>query len=132
MVFVNSKKLASTQRALMLKHHSIQKFLSKPEQKIILAIQRQPILSMRRLLASVKYLHGIGLYEANTVMRYTTNLTEQPSSIYEIFSLIEGKIIKKAADVGNEFQLQLSDDYLLRISGTEVNLVIPKNPPKKR
>lgn len=86
---------------------------------------------MRRLLASVKYLHGIGLYEANTVMRYTTNLTEQPSSIYEIFSLIEGKIIKKAADVGNEFQLQLSDDYLLRISGTEVNLVIPKNPPKK-
>jgi hypothetical protein len=64
-------------------------------------------------------------------MRYTTNLTEQPSSIYEIFNLIEGKTITKAADVGNEFQLQLSDDYLLRISGTEVNLVIPKNPPEK-
>lgn len=65
-------------------------------------------------------------------MRYTTNLTEAPSSIYEIFSLIEGKTITKVADVGNEFQLHLSDDYMLRISGTEVNLVIPKNPSDKR
>ena len=70
------------------------------------------------------------VYEGN-IMRYTTNLTETPSNIYEIFNLIEGKIIKKAADVGNEFQLHLSDDYMLRISGTEVNLVIPKNPPEK-
>jgi hypothetical protein len=61
-------------------------------------------------------------------MRYTTNLTEKPSSIYDIFSHIEGKIIKKAADLGNEFQLHLSDDYVLRISGTEVNLVIPQKP----
>jgi hypothetical protein len=68
--------------------------------------------------ASVKYLCGIGLYEGNTVMRYTTSLTEKPSSIYDVFSHIEGKIIKKAADVGNEFQLHLSDDYVLRISGT--------------
>jgi len=65
-------------------------------------------------------------------MRYTKNLTEDPSSFKEVFSLIEGKTIKNAEDVGFEFQLQLSDDYMLRISGTEVNLVIPKNPPDKR
>ena len=65
-------------------------------------------------------------------MRYTKNLTEDPSSFKEIFILIKGKTIKNALDVGNEFQLQLSDDYMLRISGTEVNLVIPKNPPDKR
>jgi len=65
-------------------------------------------------------------------MRYTKNQTEDPTSFKEIFSLIEGKTIKNAVDVGNEFQLQLSDDYMLRISGTEVNLVIPKNPPDKQ
>ena len=64
-------------------------------------------------------------------MRYTTNQTEDPSSIHEIFNLIEGKTITKAADMGNEFQLHLSDNYLLRISGTEVNLVIPQKPSDK-
>ena len=64
-------------------------------------------------------------------MRYTENQTEDPSSLKEIFSLIEGKTIKNAEDVGFEFQLQLSDDYTLRISGTEVNLLIPKNPSDK-
>ena len=64
-------------------------------------------------------------------MRYTKNQTEDPSSFKEVFSLIEGKTIKNAEDVGFEFQLQLSDDYILRISGTEVNLSIPKNPPDK-
>lgn len=64
-------------------------------------------------------------------MRYTKNQTEDPSSFKEIFSLIEGKTIKNAKDVGFEFQLQLSDDYTLRISGTEVNLLIPKNPSEK-
>jgi hypothetical protein len=65
-------------------------------------------------------------------MRYTTNQTEDPSSIYEIFSLIEGKIIIKAADMGNEFQLHLNDDSILRISGTEVNLVLPQKPAKQQ
>ena len=64
-------------------------------------------------------------------MRYTKNQTEDPSSYKEVASLIEGKTITNAVDVGNEFQLQLSDDYMLRVSGTEVNLLIPKNPPAK-
>ena len=65
-------------------------------------------------------------------MRYSKNQTEDPSSFKEIISLIEGKTIKNAADVGYEFQLHLSDDYMLRISGTDVNLLIPKNPPDQR
>ena len=65
-------------------------------------------------------------------MRYTTNRTEDPSNIYKIFNLIEGKTITKASDMGNEIQLHLSDDYILRISGTGVNLVIPQKPSKKR
>ena len=65
-------------------------------------------------------------------MRFTKNLTEDPSSFKEIFSIIEGKTIKNAADIGNEFQLHLSDDYTLRINGTEVNLLKTKNPPDKR
>lgn len=65
-------------------------------------------------------------------MRFTKNLTEDPSSFKEIFSIIEGKAIKNAIDFGNEFQLHLSDDYMLRISGTEVNLLRTKNPPDKR
>jgi hypothetical protein len=64
-------------------------------------------------------------------MRYTKNLTEDPSSFQEVFSLIEGKTIINAEDIGFEFQLQLSDDYKLRISGTEINLLIPKNPSDK-
>jgi len=65
-------------------------------------------------------------------MRFTKNLTEDPSSFKEISSIIEGKTIKNAVDVGNEFQLHLSDDYTLRINGTEVNLLKTKNPPDKR
>ena len=65
-------------------------------------------------------------------MRYTKNQTEDPSSFKEIFSLIKGKTINNATDVRNEFQLQLSDDYMLRISGTEVNLFITKKPPYKK
>ena len=64
-------------------------------------------------------------------MRFTKNLTEDPSSFKEIFSIIEGKTIKNAVDIGNEFQLHLSDDYTLRISGTEVNLLRTKNTPDK-
>ena len=65
-------------------------------------------------------------------MRYTKNQTEDPSSDKEIFSLIEGKTIKNAEDVGDEFQLQLNDGYILKISGTEANLWITENPPDKR
>jgi hypothetical protein len=65
-------------------------------------------------------------------MRYTTNQSEDPSSIYEIFSLIEGKTITKAVDMGNEFQLHLNDDSILRISGTEVNLILLQKPAKQR
>lgn len=65
-------------------------------------------------------------------MRYTTNQSEDPSSIYEIFSLIEGKTITKAADMGTEIQLHLSDDSILRISGTDVNLILPQKPTKQR
>ena len=65
-------------------------------------------------------------------MRFTKNLTEDPSSFKEISSIIEGKTIKNSVDVGNEFQLHLSDDYTLRISGTEVNLLRTKNLPDKR
>jgi hypothetical protein len=52
---------------------------------------------------------------------------ESPSNL-EIFNLIEGKIISNVVDVGNEFQLHLSDDYVLRITGTEINLFRTKNP----
>ena len=72
------------------------------------------------------------LNEGNLIMRYTKNKTEDSSSLKEIVSLIKDKTIKNAVDVRNEFQLQLSDDYMLRISGTEVNLLITKNPPDKR
>lgn len=65
-------------------------------------------------------------------MRYTTNQSENPSSIYEIFSLIEGKTITKAADMGNEIQLHLNNDSILRIIGTEVNLILPQKPAKQR
>ena len=65
-------------------------------------------------------------------MRYTKNLTEDPSSFKEVFSLIEGKTIKNAVDVGKEFQLHLSDDSILKISGTEVNLLSSKNQPDKK
>ena len=65
-------------------------------------------------------------------MRYTKNRTEDPSSFKEILSLIKGKTIKNLIDVGNQIQLQLSDDYLLRISSTEVNLLITKNLPDKK
>ena len=69
--------------------------------------------------------------EGDFVMRYTKNQAEDPSSFHEIACLIEGKTITYAVDVGNEFQLQLSDDYVLRVSGTEVNLLVPTNPPDK-
>jgi hypothetical protein len=65
-------------------------------------------------------------------MRYTTNQTEDPSSIYKVFNHIEGKTITKAVDMGNEFQLHLSDNSILRISGTEVNLVLPQKPVKQQ
>jgi len=64
-------------------------------------------------------------------MRFTKNLTEEPSSLREILSIIKGKTINNAVDFGNEFQLNLSDDYMLRITGTEVNLFSTKNPPDK-
>ena len=64
-------------------------------------------------------------------MRFTKNLTEDPSSFKEIFSMIKGKTIKNAVDLGNEFQLHLSDDHVLRITRTEVNLLRTKNPPDK-
>jgi len=63
-------------------------------------------------------------------MRYTKNLTEEPSSLKEIFNLIEGKAIKQVIDLGNEFQLQLSNDFLLKISGTEVNLLMKESRKK--
>ena len=65
-------------------------------------------------------------------MRYTKNLTEDASSFKEISSLIEGKTIKELVDVGNEVQLYLNDDYMLRISGTEISLLRTKTPPDKR
>jgi len=64
-------------------------------------------------------------------MKFTKNLTKDPSSFKEIWSLIEGKTVKSAGDFGTEFQIGLSDDYMLKISGTRVNLVRTKNPPDK-
>lgn len=55
-------------------------------------------------------------------MRFSNNATEDPSSLDKILDLIKGKTINDAADFGNEFQLHLSDEYVLRITGTEVNL----------
>ena len=49
-------------------------------------------------------------------MRNIKSQTEDPSSFKEISSLIKGKTIMGALDVGNEFQLQLSNDYMLKIS----------------
>ena len=64
-------------------------------------------------------------------MRFTKHQTEDPSSFKEILSLIDGKIITNAVDVRNEFHLYLSDDYVLRITKTEVNLLRTKNPSDK-
>jgi hypothetical protein len=64
-------------------------------------------------------------------MKFTKNLTENPSSFEEIWSIIEGKTIKSAGDFGTEFQIGLSDDYMLRISESRVNLVRTKNPLEK-
>ena len=65
-------------------------------------------------------------------MRFTKNSTEESSSLIEILSLMKGKTINNAVDFGNEFQLHLSDDYVLRIIGTEVNLFSTKNPTDKK
>ena len=65
-------------------------------------------------------------------MRYTINQTKDLSSIYEIFSRIKGKTIIKAVDMRIEFQLHFNDEFVLRISGTEVNLVLPQKPAKQR
>jgi|GEM_PF-4653666 len=62
-------------------------------------------------------------------MNFTKNLTEDPSNFEEIWQLIEGKTIKSAADFGEEYQIGLSEDYMLKISGTRVNLVRTRNPP---
>ena len=64
-------------------------------------------------------------------MKFTKNLTEEPSSFEEIWSLIEGKTVKSAGDFGTEFQIGLSDDYMLKISEIRVNLVRTKNPADK-
>ncbi len=64
-------------------------------------------------------------------MRFTKNATEDYSSLKEILSIIKGKTVNDAIDFGNEFQLHLSDNYVLRITGTEVNLFSTKNPPDK-
>lgn len=55
-------------------------------------------------------------------MRFTENITEVPSSLSKIVNLIKGKTIENAVDLGNEFQLVLSDDYTLRFTREEVNL----------
>lgn len=64
-------------------------------------------------------------------MKFTKNLTEDPSNFAEIWKIIEGKTIKSAGDLGTEYQIGLSDDYMLRISGDRVNLVRTKNPIDK-
>jgi hypothetical protein len=64
-------------------------------------------------------------------MKFTKNLTENPSSFEEIWSIIEGKTIKSAGDFGTEFQIGRSDDYMLRISESRVNLARTKNPLEK-
>lgn len=65
------------------------------------------------------------------LLRFTKNLTEDPSSFEEIWSIIENKTIKSAGDFGTEFQIGLSDDYMLKISADRVNIVRTKNPPEK-
>lgn len=65
-------------------------------------------------------------------MRFTKNATEDSSSLEEILRLIKGKTVNNAVDFGNEFQLHLSDDYVLRLTGTEVNLYSTKNPTDKK
>lgn len=64
-------------------------------------------------------------------MKFTKNLTEDESSFEEIWDRIEGKTIKSAGDFETEYQIGLSDDYMLRISADRVNLVRTKNPVDK-
>jgi len=61
-------------------------------------------------------------------MIFTKNLAEDPSTFQEIMSLIDGKTVVSSGDFGSEFQIGLSDNYMLRIDATRVNLVRTKNP----
>jgi len=65
-------------------------------------------------------------------MEYTKNRTENPSNINEISALITGKTIIGVVEIGKELQLSLSDDYLVRIIGTDVNLIKITNPSDKK
>ncbi len=65
-------------------------------------------------------------------MRFTKNATEDPSSLEKVLKLIKGKTVTNAVDLGNEFQLHLSDDHVLRITGTEVNLFSTKKEPDRQ
>ena len=64
-------------------------------------------------------------------MKFTKNISENVSSFQEIVSLIVGLSVTSAADMGDSFEIGLSDDYLLRIDGNRVNIVRTKNPPDK-
>ena len=62
-------------------------------------------------------------------MKFTKNLNEDAFSFPEIVKLVKGRTITSLADMGTSFELGLSDDYMLHISGGRVNIVRTKNPP---
>lgn len=64
-------------------------------------------------------------------MKLTKNLDETSISFGELVAFIKGKTVTSAADMGASFEIGLSDDYMLRISGDRVNIVRTKNPPSK-
>ena len=61
-------------------------------------------------------------------MKFTKNISEDSSSFAEVVALIKDKTVKSAADMGNSFEIGLSDDYMLRIDGQRVNIVRTKSP----
>jgi len=64
-------------------------------------------------------------------MDFTKNLDEQPFSFRELVQIVQGKTVVSLGDMGHAFELGLSDDYMLRITGDRVNIVRTKNPPEQ-
>jgi hypothetical protein len=61
--------------------------------------------------------------KSSVFMEFTKNFSEETSSPDEIGRIIERKMIMSAACSGEEFQISLSEDYLLRINKNRFNLV---------
>jgi len=63
-------------------------------------------------------------------VNFTKNLSEDASTFQELVTLVQGRSITSAADIGASFELGLSGDYMLRIDGSRVNIVRTKEPPE--